>query len=141
MDEILRVGRRRDPRYRRVCSLAAIKNFTKLKHNCNRIVTRSVKDIAMDIDALHSTLLSITLVSEKLRSTRERLSQDPATKSGLAKRLHEMEGDLRVAKATLAGELGFALCPRCWPPELVTAEQDGRINCPICGQITFERAA
>ena len=95
----------------------------------------------MDIDALHSTLLSITLVSETLRSTREQLPEHLAAESDLSGRLREMEGDLRVAKATLAGELGFALCPRCWPPELVTAEQDGRINCPACGQITFERAA
>ena len=59
----------------------------------------------------------------------------------LEKLLCEMEKDLRIAKATLAGELGFALCPRCWPPELVTADRDGRIDCPACGKITYEQAA
>jgi hypothetical protein len=95
----------------------------------------------MDIDALHSTLLSITVVSEKLRSAREFLPTTGNVPAGLEKLLYETESDLRIAKATLAGELGFALCPRCWPPELVTADRDGRIDCPACGKITYEQAA
>jgi ribosomal protein S27AE len=95
----------------------------------------------MDNDALHSALLSITLVSEKLRSARELLSGNENVPAGFEKFLYEMESDLRIAKATLAGELGFALCPRCWPPELVTADRDGRIDCPACGKISYEQAA
>ena len=93
----------------------------------------------MDIDALHSTLLSITVVSEKLRIARKRLPAAEDTSAGLEKSFYEMERDLRIAKATLAGELGFALCPRCWPPEMVTADQDGRIDCPACGKISYEQ--
>jgi hypothetical protein len=67
----------------------------------------------MDIDALHSALLSIT-VSEKIRAAREMLSATGATPGpGLGKFLCEVENDLRIAKATLGGELGFSLCPRC----------------------------
>ena len=95
----------------------------------------------MDTDALHSTLLSITLVSEKLRSARDLLPLTEHSPAGLDRFLHEMESDLRIAKATLAGELGFDLCPRCWPPELVTTERDGRITCPACGQISYKKAA
>jgi len=95
----------------------------------------------MDIDALHSALLSITIVSEKLRSTRELLAVSGDAPAAFGKFLYEAESDLRIAKATLAGELGFSLCPRCWPPELVTADREGRINCPACGVISYERAA
>src|SRR5438876_1288538 len=112
-----------------------------MEHNRNRVVTRAVNTIAMDIDALHSALLSITVVSDKLRSAREILSAADDSQIELGQTLAEAERDLRIAKATLAGELGFSLCPRCWPPELVTAERDGRINCPVCGQISFEQAA
>jgi len=115
--------------------------FTKMEHNRNRVVTRAVNTIAMDIDALHSALLSITVVSEKLRSARELFPATENFPEGLGKLLYEMERDLRIAKATLAGELGFALCPRCWPPELVTADRDGRIDCPACGKISYEQAA
>ena len=92
----------------------------------------------MDIDALHSTLLSITIVSEKLRLARENLPQKAETLGTL---LSEAESDLRMAKATLAGELGFRLCSHCWPPEFIAIDRDGRINCPTCGHISYDRAA
>ena len=53
----------------------------------------------------------------------------------------EAENDLRMAQATLGGELGFSLCPRCWPPELIATDLDGKLNCPVCGRISHEQAA
>ncbi len=95
----------------------------------------------MDIDALHSTLLSISLVSEKLRTARENLPTNRQVPAWMDSILLQTESDLRVAKATLAGELGFSLCPRCWPPEFTATDRDGRVNCPTCGQISYEKAA
>jgi hypothetical protein len=95
----------------------------------------------MDIDALHSALLSITVVSEKVRAARERLSARGDAPSSLGKLLREVENDLRMAQATLGGELGFSLCPRCWPPELVATDLDGELNCPVCGRVSYEQAA
>jgi len=116
----------------------------KISENWNKTATtlprNGVRLIGMDIDALHSTLLSISVVSEKLRSAREFLPMTQAAPAGLEKFLFEMENDLRIAKATLGGELGFSLCPRCWPPELVITDRHGRFNCPVCGEISYERA-
>jgi hypothetical protein len=95
----------------------------------------------MDIDALHSALLSITIVSEKLRSGREMVGELENVAPGFGELLEEADKDLRLAKATLAGELGFHVCPRCWPPELVTTDRQGRVTCPNCGQISYDRAA
>lgn len=95
----------------------------------------------MDIDALHSTLLSITIVSEKVRSAREMLPATAEPPAGVEKFLYEVENDLQIAKATLGGELGFSLCPRCWPPELVATDLNGRLHCPACGQVSYEQAA
>jgi hypothetical protein len=95
----------------------------------------------MDIDALHSTLLSISVVCEKLRSTREFLPLTENAPAGLEKSLYEMESDLSMTKATLGGELGFQVCPRCWPTELVATDPDGRMNCPVCGRIPNGKAA
>jgi hypothetical protein len=103
-------------------------DFTKSLHNGNRIVIEALKAVRMDIDALHSTLLSIALISEKLRSAREDLAAPDGTRPALGKFLDEVESDLRVAKATLAGELGFSLCPNCWPPVLVAIDLDGQVN-------------
>jgi hypothetical protein len=95
----------------------------------------------MDIDALHSALLSIIVVSEKIRAAREMLSDMGDAPARLGKFLCEAENDLRMAKATLGGELGFSLCPRCWPPELVATDLDGQLNCPVCGRVSYEQAA
>jgi hypothetical protein len=95
----------------------------------------------MDIDALHSTLLSVTVVSEKLRKVREGLPASAAIKSDVMKTLEEAEGDLRLTKATLAGELGFNLCPHCWPPELLATDRHDRPVCPSCGLVSYNRAA
>jgi len=95
----------------------------------------------MDIDALHSALLSIAVVSETVRTAREKLSATGDAPAGLGKFLCEVENDLRMAQATLGGELGFSLCPRCWPPELVATDLDGELNCPVCGQVLYEQAA
>ncbi len=94
-----------------------------------------VQTIAMDMDALHSALLSITVISEKLRSTREFLPATDVAPADLEKFFLETESDLRMAKATLGSQLGFTLCPRCWPPELVATDRHGRLKCPVCGQI------
>jgi hypothetical protein len=96
---------------------------------------------SMDIDALHSTLLSISLVSDKLRTARETLFANGHSAVHLGNLLVQAEGDLRVAKATLGHELGFRLCPHCWPPELITTDRNGHAHCPTCDQISYEKAA
>jgi hypothetical protein len=95
----------------------------------------------MDIDALHSALLSITVVSEKIRSARELPLAKEKIPADFDRFLYEVESDLRIAKATLAGELGFNLCPHCWPPELLATDLAGRTSCPACGHISYEEAA
>ena len=95
----------------------------------------------MDIDALHSTLLSITIVSEKLRAGREMVDEVERVAPGFGDLLDEADKDLRMAKATLAGELGFTVCPKCWPPELLTTDRKGQINCPNCGEISLRDLA
>jgi hypothetical protein len=89
----------------------------------------------MDIDALHSTLLSITIVSEKLRAGRKMIDRIERVAPGFRDLLDESEKDLRLAQATLACELSFPVCPNCWPPELVTSDRKGRLTCPSCGEI------
>jgi hypothetical protein len=112
-----------------------------MKHASHGIVTNVRNDVGMDIDALHSTLLSITLLSEKLRAVRENHSPSNGARPALADFLEEVERDLRIAKATLASELGFVLCPHCWPPELVAIDLSGLPNCPTCGTIAEAQAA
>ena len=93
----------------------------------------------MDIDALHSTLLSIAVASEDLKNEQQKLSSNEHPR--LIQSLRKMEVSLREAKATLAAELGFRLCPRCWPPEVLISDSTGRLDCPACNEISYQRAA
>ena len=84
----------------------------------------------MDIDALHSALISLTLVPEEVRSAREALTFAKSDdRTGLAHLLANIERDLRMAKAALANELGFPLCRCCWPPQLMATDPDGKQCC------------
>lgn len=85
----------------------------------------------MDIDALHSALLSLTLLPEQLRSARETLAAtNDDAHSALGEFLRSTERDLRIAKITLARELGFPVCRCCWPPELLATDSGGNTYCP-----------
>ena len=99
-----------------------------------------VQYVDMDIDALHSALLSMTIVSEKLRSGREMIDEFDEVVPGFGELIDEADKDLRMAKATLAGELGFNVCPHCWPPELLTTDRKGKVKCPTCGEVSYEGA-
>lgn len=83
----------------------------------------------MDIDALHSALVSLTLLPEEVRSARENLLTSAGNGVALAKFLSGMERDLRITKAAVARELGFKLCKCCWPSEIMAPDSDGEFVC------------
>ena len=83
----------------------------------------------MDIDALHSALLSFTLLFGKVRFARERVLAPESTGSDFRQFLNELDLDLRIATATLAGELGFDVCRCCWPPEVLATDIEGHVRC------------
>lgn len=85
----------------------------------------------MDIDALHSALLSLTVLTEQIRSARDNVSAP--TDCGLhafGEFLNSMERDLLIAKATLAREFGIQVCQCCWPQEFVVIDPNGSAYCP-----------
>lgn len=85
----------------------------------------------MDIDALHSALVSLTLLPEEVRSTRETLLASGVNGAALAQFVEGIERDLRIAKAAVARDLGFRLCQCCWPPEIVAPNRDDEFICAV----------
>jgi len=61
-----------------------------------------------------------TLPSGKKRAEAERL-------------LADAEQKIKEAEARLAPELGFPICRRCWPPEIMTLNNEGEFLCRHCG--------
>ena len=79
----------------------------------------------MDIDALHSALLSITVVSEKVRAAREMLLATGNAPARLGKFLCEVETDLQLLKPRSAASWDSVCVPaagrRSWSRPISTA--------------------
>lgn len=90
-----------------------------------------LESLRMDIDALHSALLSLTVLTEQIRSARDNVSAaaDPGPQA-FEEFLNSVERDLLITKATLARELDFPVCQCCWPPELFVIDVNGNAYCP-----------
>lgn len=85
----------------------------------------------MDIDVIHSGLLSIGITVGKIHDARTDLPPgEVAAEIGAILALAEVE--LKVAEGMIAREIGFELCPDCWPPELIVVRQRGEMRCRNC---------
>ncbi len=87
--------------------------------------------------------MNIKALSEGLRTTERVISllksaTDPLpagkTKDEADRLLADAEQKIKEAAARLGPELGFHLCKRCWPPEIMTANNEGELICRHCGQ-------
>jgi hypothetical protein len=47
--------------------------------------------------------------------------------------LVDAEEKMKEAEAQLATELSFPICKRCWPPEIMTLNNEGEFICRHCG--------
>ena len=84
-----------------------------------------------DRDALHSALISIAMIANKLHATRKALPEGCLERPALEVLAHA-ESDLKVAKALIASEMGFDLCEACWPPEILIPDFGKVQRCPQC---------
>ena len=48
--------------------------------------------------------------------------------------LERAEFDFKRAQAESARQLGFELCPRCWPPEIILIAANDKKICRGCGK-------
>lgn len=44
------------------------------------------------------------------------------------------EQEMKEAEAVVAKKLGFEICTRCWPPEIMTIADDDLYRCRACGK-------
>jgi len=81
-------------------------------------------------EALSDTKLAFSLFKESINlfKTIRDVLPDSDEKNIATKVLDEAENKAKIAEASLAKSLGFLLCPKCWPPVVLTAINVSR-NC------------
>jgi hypothetical protein len=84
---------------------------------------------AMNTETLQSGLVSLGIIAQNLHTVRRRL---PTTEESTL--LATVELDLKIAKATIARGMGYALCRHCWPPDLMVQAHGAETSCRQCGR-------
>ena len=87
----------------------------------------------MNIKALGEGLTTTERVISLLKSATDQLPAGK-TKDEADRLLADAEQKIKEAAARLGPELGFHLCKRCWPPEIMTPNNEGELICRHCGQ-------
>ena len=87
----------------------------------------------MNIKALNEGLTATEKVIGLLKSAADTLPSDK-TKDEIKRLLVDAEQKIKEAEARLGPELGFHICKRCWPPEIMTVNDEGDLTCRHCGQ-------
>ena len=67
------------------------------------------------------TYFSILKESINIFKSAKDLLPDSPEKEMVSKSIEEAETKAKVAEAGIAKSLGFHLCPKCWPPEIIVA--------------------
>lgn len=85
----------------------------------------------MNIQAIKEGLTITGSVIGLLKSVTDTLPSGE-TRNEAERLLVDAEQQIKEAEARLAPELGFHLCKRCWPPEIMTLNNEGEFICRHC---------
>jgi len=86
----------------------------------------------MDIDALAKGIGLFTSALSALKQAID-LLPDSSKKADAAEALERAEREFKVAEAQVATKLGYEICRKHFPPEIMLSEDDMVWVCPQCG--------
>src|SRR6266481_5058574 len=96
----------------------------------SRMMPSNTRSFAVDhtkpwIESAHSALIFLKSLKDLLPKGRKR---DEAEQL-----IQQAEAALKRADARIALDMGFPLCRRCWPPEIMLIAEDTVYRCRRCG--------
>lgn len=86
----------------------------------------------MDIDALAKGIGVFGSALAALKQAVD-LLPDSSTKEDAAAALRKAEREFKLAEAEVADKLGYEICRKHFPPEIMLSEDDMVWVCPECG--------
>lgn len=93
----------------------------------------------MNIHALNQGLSIAGKALDELEAARQKLSSG-SKKTEIGRLINDARERLKEAEARIAHELEFPICKRCWPPEIMVHDQEGRYVCRKCGKEMISEA-
>jgi hypothetical protein len=86
----------------------------------------------VDIDAFTKGLGLIGSAIATIKQVIELLPDSPKKDEAMVA-LKQAERELKIAEGETARELGYEICRKHFPPEIMLSEDDSTWSCPICG--------
>ena len=90
----------------------------------------------MDFDALEK---GVGLFNSALTALKQAIDllPDSSKRADAAAALERAERELKVAEAEVAKKLGYEVCRKHFPPEIMLSKDDKNWECPHCGNMKY----
>ena len=85
----------------------------------------------MDLQKFKEWVEVVAATFGVLRTAKDMLPEGPQ-REATAELIDQSERSFKAVEAELARTLGFRICPRCWPPEILLIEPDDVLRCRHC---------
>jgi len=89
---------------------------------------QSMQDVKLAFDLFKESISLFRMAKDAL--------PDSDKKVAITQAIEEAEKKAKISEGGLAQSLGFLLCPKCWPPSVLTATMVSRnldkYECPSC---------
>lgn len=87
----------------------------------------------MNIHAINEGVTILRNAVNALKSATDKLPSGKQKKEA-ERLLKNAEERIKEAEARIGHELGFPICKRCWPPEIMVHNDEGEFVCKGCGK-------
>ena len=85
----------------------------------------------MDFEALKQGLSAIALAISTLKQAKDLLPSGEE-KEEVAENVEKAERQMKIAEANIAQSMGYKLCMKHFPPEIMLSEDGKSWHCPNC---------
>ena len=85
----------------------------------------------LDIETIKNTISAFGAALTVLKQAKDMLPES-SQKQDVNTAIESVERQLKIAESQTAHALGYELCRKHFPPEIMLSEDDKIWNCPIC---------
>ncbi len=88
----------------------------------------------LDIETIKNTISAFGAALTVLKQAKDMLPES-SQKQDVNTAIESIERQLKIAESQTAHALGYQLCRKHFPPEVMLSGDDRVWNCPVCGNL------